>query len=188
MREANPDYEADFAAWAERQAALVRAGRFAELDVENVAEELEAMCRSLTHELRSRHLVLMAHLLKYEFQPGERNLRDASDKHGAAFHEAAFESVVGSIVAAQSGLKVGDEIQPTHGIGGDGHKNDGFKVVATLAAGEAAPVRFIATLTSGQSIVLSVPQGPNVTPREVEIRRSGDLVTVSDATPAEPLV
>jgi putative ABC transport system permease protein len=40
--------------------------------------------------------------------------------------------VVGSVVAAQSGLKVGDEIQPTHGIGSEGHKHEGFKVVGIL--------------------------------------------------------
>src|SRR6185295_15035389 len=54
--------------------------------------------------------------LRYEFQPGGRNLKDASQLHGEEFHDTAFEAVVGSIVAAQSGLKVGDEIQPTHGI------------------------------------------------------------------------
>ena len=48
-----------------------------------------------------------------------------------AFYEARSRrsSVV---VAAQSGLKVGDEINPTHGIGGEGHKHDGFKVVGIL--------------------------------------------------------
>jgi putative ABC transport system permease protein len=70
--------------------------------------------------------------LRYEFQNGGRNLRDASQLHGAAFHDAAFEAVVGSIVASQAGLKLGDEIQPTHGIGGDGHKHDGFKLVGVL--------------------------------------------------------
>ncbi len=70
--------------------------------------------------------------LKYEFQPGGRNLRDASQLHGEAFHEAAFEAVVGSIVAAHAGLKVGDEIQPTHGIGTEGHKHGGFKVAGIL--------------------------------------------------------
>lgn len=70
--------------------------------------------------------------LKYEFQPGGRNLRDAGQLQGAAFHEAAFEAVIGSIVAAQAGLKLSDEIQPTHGIGTEGHKHDGFKVVGIL--------------------------------------------------------
>ena len=70
--------------------------------------------------------------LNYEFQPGGRNLRDASQLHGEAFHEAAFEAVVGSIVASHAGLKVGDEIQPTHGLGPDAHLHEGFKVVGIL--------------------------------------------------------
>jgi putative ABC transport system permease protein len=70
--------------------------------------------------------------LRYEFQPGGRNIKDASQLHGEAFHNAAFEAVVGSIVAAQSGLKVGDEIQPTHGMGAEGHKHGGFKLVGIL--------------------------------------------------------
>ncbi|MFO0791816.1 MAG: FtsX-like permease family protein [Pirellulales bacterium] len=70
--------------------------------------------------------------LKYEFQSGGRNLRDASQLHGEAFHEAAFEAVIGSVVAAQSGLKLGDEIQPTHGLGSDGHQHEGFKIVGIL--------------------------------------------------------
>jgi putative ABC transport system permease protein len=35
-------------------------------------------------------------------------------------------------VAARSGLKLGDEINPTHGLGRDGHKHEGFKVVGIL--------------------------------------------------------
>lgn len=69
--------------------------------------------------------------LKYEFQSG-KNLRDAGNLRGEAFHDAAFEAVVGSIVASQARLKIGDEIQPTHGLGGDGHKHDGFEVVGIL--------------------------------------------------------
>jgi putative ABC transport system permease protein len=60
--------------------------------------------------------------LIYEFQPGGRNFKS----------ENFFEAVVGSVVAAQSGLNVGDEINPTHGIGSEGHKHDAFKVVGVL--------------------------------------------------------
>jgi len=69
---------------------------------------------------------------KYEFQEGGRNLRDALALPDGEFEKAAFEAVVGSVVAAQSGLKVGDEINPTHGIGAEGHKHEGFKVVGIL--------------------------------------------------------
>ena len=47
--------------------------------------------------------------------------------------ENCFEAVVGSIVAAQAGLKVGDPINPTHGIGGEGDEHDAFKIVGVLA-------------------------------------------------------
>lgn len=69
---------------------------------------------------------------RYEFQPGGRNLRNALELPPDEFGAAAFEAVVGSVVAAQSGLKVGDEINPTHGIGAEGHKHEGFKVVGIL--------------------------------------------------------
>ena len=44
-------YETDYVAWLEEQAAHLRAGRLAALDVENVAEELEGLARSDRHEL-----------------------------------------------------------------------------------------------------------------------------------------
>ncbi len=70
--------------------------------------------------------------MKYEFQPGGRNFVDASNLTGEEFRKAAFEAIVGSVVAARSGLKLGDEIYPTHGLGGEGHKHGGFKVVGIL--------------------------------------------------------
>lgn len=43
-----------------------------------------------------------------------------------------FEAVLGSVVAAKSGVRVGDTINPTHGIGGTGDRHDDFKVVGVL--------------------------------------------------------
>ena len=61
-------------------------------------------------------------------------------------------------------------------------EHDGFRVVATLAQGEAGtPVRFEALLAPGQSVVLSTPRGVGVAPVAVEISRQGDQVLVSDA-------
>jgi len=65
-------YDGDFYAWANEQAALLRAGRLAALDIENIADELESMSRSEKRELVSRLTVLLAHLLKWQFQPGRR--------------------------------------------------------------------------------------------------------------------
>lgn len=63
------DYESDFVAWVERQAALLREGQFCELDRENLLDELESMGSNVHHELRSRLIVLLAHLLKCKYQP-----------------------------------------------------------------------------------------------------------------------
>lgn len=65
-------YETDFYTWTQQQAALLRAGRLAELDVSNLAEELEDMGRSEKRELTHRLAVLLAHLLKWGYQPKRR--------------------------------------------------------------------------------------------------------------------
>lgn len=65
-------YDQDFHAWANEQAALLRAGRLAEADVENIAEEIATMGRSERNRLTNRLAVLLAHLLKWRFQPGLR--------------------------------------------------------------------------------------------------------------------
>ena len=62
-------YEQDVMAWANQQAALLRAGRFAELDLERVAEEIADVGKSEQRELAHRMAVLLAHLLKWRFQP-----------------------------------------------------------------------------------------------------------------------
>lgn len=62
-------YEADFAAWADRQAALLREGRLGELDREHLIEEIESLGRSERREIMSRMIVLVMHLLKLARQP-----------------------------------------------------------------------------------------------------------------------
>jgi hypothetical protein len=65
-------YDQDFYAWAITNAELLRQGRFSEIDIEHVAEELESMGKSERRELISRLEVLLVHLLKWKFQPGLR--------------------------------------------------------------------------------------------------------------------
>jgi hypothetical protein len=62
-------YDADFALWAESQAAALREGRFDDVDIENVSEEIESLGRSDRRELRSRLTVLVLHVLKLLYQP-----------------------------------------------------------------------------------------------------------------------
>nr|VFK15632.1 MAG: protein of unknown function DUF29 [Candidatus Kentron sp. LPFa] len=65
-------YETDFYAWANREAALLRAGNFLAADVENIAEEIESMGKRERRELISRLEVLLMHLLKWQYQPAFR--------------------------------------------------------------------------------------------------------------------
>ena len=67
------EYEKDFYAWTVRNAKLIRYGKFSEVDVEHVAEEIECMGRSEKRELINRLAVLMAHLLKWQFQTERRS-------------------------------------------------------------------------------------------------------------------
>jgi hypothetical protein len=66
-------YDEDLLAWAERQAAHLRAGQLDRLDVEHLIEELEAMAGKLRRELKNRLRILLAHLLKWEAQPKRRS-------------------------------------------------------------------------------------------------------------------
>jgi len=65
-------YETDIVAWANEQAQLVRAGQFELLDLEHIAEEIEDVGKSEQRELASRMTLLIAHLLKWQFQPERR--------------------------------------------------------------------------------------------------------------------
>src|SRR5215470_10697763 len=65
-------YEQDFFAWTQTTAALIRAGKWHEVDTENVAEEVESLGRSERHALESRLEKLVLHLLKWCYQPEKR--------------------------------------------------------------------------------------------------------------------
>jgi hypothetical protein len=62
-------YEADFYAWTQEQAELLRQGRVDQADLVNILEEIETLGRKEVSELRSRYRVLLQHLLKEIYQP-----------------------------------------------------------------------------------------------------------------------
>jgi len=66
---AKPLYEADFYVWAREQAALLRAGRYEELDLQNLIEEVDDLGESLKRSVRSRIRTIIEHLLKLEHSP-----------------------------------------------------------------------------------------------------------------------
>lgn len=65
-------YEKDVVAWANEQAALLRSGKLAAIDIEHIADEIEDVGKSEQRELASRVVVLLAHLLKWQYQPARR--------------------------------------------------------------------------------------------------------------------
>jgi hypothetical protein len=65
-------YGADFYAWCLTTAALIRQGKWHDIDPASVAEEVESLGRSQKRELESRLEVLMMHLLKWRYQPERR--------------------------------------------------------------------------------------------------------------------
>ena len=66
-------YETDVVAWANEQAALIRAGRFDKLDLAHIAEEIEDVGKSEQRELAHRMSILLMHLLKWEHQPSHQS-------------------------------------------------------------------------------------------------------------------
>ncbi|MEZ5672007.1 MAG: DUF29 domain-containing protein [Thiotrichaceae bacterium] len=69
MNQSISEYEQDFYQWTQHNAQLLREGKFAEIDILHIAEELESMGKRDKRELISRLTVLLAHLLKWQFQP-----------------------------------------------------------------------------------------------------------------------
>lgn len=66
--EKQTDYEDDVYAWAYEQAQLLRLGRFREVDLPNIIEEIESLGSEQRYALESSYRLLISHLLKWQFQ------------------------------------------------------------------------------------------------------------------------
>jgi hypothetical protein len=66
-----PDYDTDYAAWADTQAAALRAKKWAALDIDHLAEEIEDLGGSIRKGLVSQLERLLLHLLKWRYDPAE---------------------------------------------------------------------------------------------------------------------
>jgi hypothetical protein len=100
---------------------------------------------------------------------------------------AAFTSALAGSAHAEeprSAAGRGIDLGEVSGVAYYTVERDGFRVVATLAQGEAGtPVRFEAVLAPGQSVVLSSARGAGAAPDAVEISRRDDRVLVREAPP-----
>ena len=67
-----PNYDQDFYAWALENASLLRQKKFDQIDIEHIAEEIESMGKNDKRGLISHLRILIAHLLKWQYQPGFR--------------------------------------------------------------------------------------------------------------------
>src|SRR5215208_7421964 len=66
-------YDRDLYSWAVEQAALLRAGRIAEADVLNIAEEIDDVGNEQYDKLESALRLILLHLLKWDHQPERRS-------------------------------------------------------------------------------------------------------------------
>jgi hypothetical protein len=71
-RMTTPSYESDFYTWTKAQAAALRAKDWPVLDVANLAEEIESLGNEQAHAVESHLVIVLAHLLKWHYQPQRR--------------------------------------------------------------------------------------------------------------------
>ncbi len=89
-------YDTDFVEWTAHTADLLRQGRFADVDLANLIEEIESLGRNDQKAVRSQLLRMLKHLVKHRIQP-----------------ERAGESWRQSIVTARSDIQDGLEDSPS---------------------------------------------------------------------------
>ena len=67
-----PHHDKDLYGWAVHTAQLLKDKKMNEVDFDGIIEEMEALGRSEKHEFINRLSLIMAHLLKWQFQPNMR--------------------------------------------------------------------------------------------------------------------
>jgi Domain of unknown function DUF29 len=66
-------HDRDYLLWTEQTAAALREGRLEQLDLQQIAEEIEDLGRTELRQLENRIAVLLSHLLKWKYQPAHRS-------------------------------------------------------------------------------------------------------------------
>lgn len=70
----SPSYDDDSYGWAMAQAELLREGRFDEIDLKNIIEEIECVGNRERNEYESQLTRILAHMIKWEVQPQRRGM------------------------------------------------------------------------------------------------------------------
>jgi len=66
-------YETDFLQWIETTVAQLKAQDYADIDWENLIDEIEAMGKRERKSLKSNLTIVLLHLLKWQYQPERRS-------------------------------------------------------------------------------------------------------------------
>jgi hypothetical protein len=66
-------YDRDFYAWIYHNISLLKAGKISEINQEILIDELESMAKRDKRELISRFIILIAHLLRWQYQINSRS-------------------------------------------------------------------------------------------------------------------
>ncbi len=66
-------YETDYLVWVEKTTEQLKQRDFAAVDWESLIEEIEAMGRSERRSLENNFVVILLHLLKWQYQPDRRS-------------------------------------------------------------------------------------------------------------------
>ena len=66
-------YEQDFYLWTKAIVQHLKENRFNDIDIPNLIAEIESMGKSEKRELKSLLIVLLIHLIKWQYQPEKRS-------------------------------------------------------------------------------------------------------------------
>ena len=73
MSTLNSLYQSDFNLWLEKNLTLLKDREFAQLDINNLVEEIEDMGNNRKDALESNLMRVFQHLLKWKYQPQKRS-------------------------------------------------------------------------------------------------------------------
>lgn len=66
-------YEQDFSLWIQQTVQHLKESHFHQIDMQNLIEEVESMGKREKRELKIRLIILLMHLLKWQYQPEKRS-------------------------------------------------------------------------------------------------------------------
>ncbi len=95
-------YETDYVRWVEANLERLKVGDYAHVDWVNLLEEIEDMSRSERRSLKSNLVVVLTHLLKWQYQP---QMQSGSWKGSLVEHRRRIRESLKSSPSLKSYLK-----------------------------------------------------------------------------------